>query len=58
MSAVTGIYLFHLLLNIVFFVPTSIFTLTNMAYPDEMLHNGIPPVYKSKTHVPKNIFHN
>ena len=55
MSAVTGIYLFRLLLHI---VVLSIFTLTNSAYPDEMLHDDISPVYKSKKHVPKNIFHN
>ena len=36
MSAVTGIYLFRLLLNIVFLVLRSIFILTNRAYPDEM----------------------
>ena len=58
MSAVTGIYLFRLLLNIVFFVLRSIFILTNRAYPDEMPHNGISPVYKGKKHVPKNTFHN
>ena len=58
MSAVTGIYLFRLLLNIVFFVLRSIFTLTNSAYPDEMPHDGISPVYKGKNIVPKNIFHN
>ena len=58
MSAVTGIYLFRLLLHIVFFVLRSIFTLTNSAYPDEMPHDGISPVYKSKKHVLKNIFHN
>ena len=48
MSAVTGIYLFRLLLNIVFFALRSIFTLTNSAYPDEMPHDGISPVYKDK----------
>ena len=48
MSAVTGIYLFRLLLNIVFFVLRYIFTLTNSAYPDEMPHDGISQVYKSK----------
>ena len=58
MSAVTGIYLFRLLLNIVFFVMRSIFTLTNSAYPDEMPHDGISSVNKGKKHVPKNIFHN
>ena len=58
MSAVTGIYLFRLLLNIVFLVLRSIFILTNRAYPDEMPHDGISPVYKGKKHVPKNIFHN
>ena len=55
MSAVTGIYLFRLLLNIVFFV---VFIPTNRAYPDEMPHDGISPVYKGKKHVPKNTFHN
>ena len=58
MSAVTGIYIFRLLLNVVFFVLKSFFTLTNSAYPDEMPHDGISPVYKHKKHVPKNIFHN
>ena len=48
MSAVTGIYLFRLLLNIVFFVLRSIFSLTNRAYPDEMPHDGISPVNKGK----------
>ena len=36
MSAVTGIYLFRLLLNIIYFALRSFFTLTNSAYPDEM----------------------
>ena len=58
MSAVTGIYLFRLLLNIIFFALRSFFTLTNSAYPDEMPHDGISPVCKCKRHVPKNIFHN
>ena len=58
MSAVTGIYLFRLLLNIIFFVLRSFCTLTNSAYHDEMLHDGISPVYKCKIHVPKNVFHN
>ena len=58
MSAVTGIYLFRLLLNIIFFALRSFFTLTNSAYPDEMPHDGISPVCKCKKHVPKNIFHN
>ena len=58
MSAVAGIYLFRLLLNIVLFVLRSIFILTNRAYPDEMPHDGISPVYKGKKHVPKNTFHN
>ena len=48
MSAVTGIYLFRLLLNIIFFAPRSFFTLTNSAYPDEMPHDGISPVCKCK----------
>ena len=58
MSAVAGIYLFCLLQNIIFFALRSFFTLTNSAYPDEMPHDGISPVCKSKKHVPKNIFHN
>ena len=58
MSAVTGIYLFRLLLNIIFFALRSYFTLTNSAYPDKMPHDGISPVCKCKKHVPKNIFHN
>ena len=58
MSAVTGIYLFRLLLNIIFFALRSFFTLTNSAYPDEMPHDGISQVCKCKKHVPKNIFHN
>ena len=53
MSAVTGIYLFRLLLNIIFFVLRSFCTLTNSAYHDEMPHDGISPVYKCKKHVPK-----
>ena len=58
MSAVTGIYLFRLLINIIFFALRSFFTLTNSAYPDEMPRDGISPVCKCKKHVPKNIFHN
>ena len=58
MSAVTGIYLFRLLLNIIFFVLRSFCTLTNSAYHDEIPHDGISSVYKCKKHVPKNIFHN
>ena len=46
MSAITGNYLFCLLLNKIFF------TLTNSAYHDEMSHDGISPVYKCKKHVP------
>ena len=38
LSAVTGIYLFRLLLNIVYVVLRSFFTLTNRIYPDEMPH--------------------
>ena len=53
MSALTGIYLFRLLLNIIFFCPEIFFALTNSAYPDEMPHNGILPVCKCKKHVPK-----
>ena len=48
MSAVTGIYLFRLLLNIIFFVLIYFSTLTNSAYPDEMPHDGISPVCKCK----------
>ena len=58
MSAESGIYLFRLLLNIIFFVLRSFFTLSNSAYPDEMPHDGISPVCKCKKRVPKNIFHN
>ena len=53
MSAVTGIYLYRLLLNIIIFVLRSFFTLTNSAYHDEMPHAGISAVYKCKQHVPK-----
>ena len=56
MSAVTGIYLFRLLLNIIFFALRSFFTLPNSEYPDEMPHDGISTVSKCKKHVPKNIF--
>ena len=48
MSAVTGIYLFRLLLNIIFFALRSFFTLKNGAYPDEMPHDVISPVCKCK----------
>ena len=59
MSAVTGIYLFRLLLNIFFFFALrSFLTLTNSAYSDEMPHDDISPVCKYKKHVPENIFHN
>ena len=56
MSAVTGIYLFGLLVKIIFFVLRSFSTLTNSAYHDEMPHDGISPVYKCKKHVPKIYF--
>ena len=56
MSAITGIYLFRLLLNIIIFAQRSFFALTNSAYPDEMPHNGISPVCKCKKHVPKIYF--
>ena len=56
MSAVTGIYLFRLLLNV--FCNEIFFKLINSAYPDEMPHDGISPVYKCKKRVLKNIFHN
>ena len=36
---------------------TFLVTLTNSAYPDEKPHDGISPVYKSKKHVLKKIFH-
>ena len=39
-----------------FFVLRSFFTLTNRVYPDEMPHDGISPVYKSKKHEMKNIY--
>ena len=55
-SAVTGIYLFRLLLNIIFFALRSFFTLTNSAYPDEMPHVVISPVCKCKKHVRKIYF--
>ena len=57
MSAVTGIYLLRLLLNIVFFVLGYFYTLTNTVYPDEMPHDGISPVCKSKNMYRKYIFH-
>ena len=53
MSEVTGINLFRLLLNIIYFALRSFFTLTNSAYPDEMPHDGISLVCKCKKHVPK-----
>ena len=47
MSAVTGVYLFRLLLNIVIILSCDLFfTLTNSVYPDEMRHDDISPVYK------------
>ena len=58
MSEVTGIYLFRLLQNIIFFALRSFFTLTNSAYPDETPHDGISPVCKCKKQVPEKIFHN
>ena len=48
MSVETGIYLFRLLLNIIFFAQRSFLTLTNSAYPDEMPHDGISLVCKCK----------
>ena len=56
MSAVTGIYLFRLLLDIIFFALRSFFTLTNSAYLNEKPHDGIAPVCKCKKHVPKIYF--
>ena len=38
------------------FCPEIFFTLTNSAYPDEMPHDGISSVCKSKKHVPKIYF--
>ena len=58
MSAVTGIYFFRLLLNIIFFGLRSFCTLTNSAYHDKMPHDGISPVNKCKKHVPKIIYRN
>ena len=55
MSAVTGIYLFRLLLNIIFFALRSIFIFTNSAYPDEKPHDGISPVCKCKKSTEKYI---
>ena len=56
MSAVTGIYLFCLLQNIIFFALRSFFTLTNSAYPDEMPHDGISPVCKCKKNMYRKIY--
>ena len=56
MSAVTGIYLFRLLLNIIFFALRSFFTLKNSAYPDEMPHDGISRVCKCKNMYQKIYF--
>ena len=56
MSAVTGIYLFRLLLNIVFFVLSSIFILINSAYPDEMPHDGISPVFHKSKNMYRKIY--
>ena len=58
MLAVTGIYLYRLLLSIISFCPEILFNLNNSAYPDEMPHDGISPVCKCIKHVPENIFHN
>ena len=46
MSAVTGIYLFRLLLNIIFFALRSFFTSTNSAYPDGMPHDETRNIFK------------
>ena len=54
MSARTGIYLFRLILNV--FCREIFFKLINSAYPDEMPHDDISPVYKCKKRVLKNIF--
>ena len=57
MSAVTGIYLFRLLLNIIFFCPEFFFfTFTNSAYPDEIPYYGITPVCKCKNMYRKIFF--
>ena len=58
MSAVTGIYLFRLLLNIILFALRSVFTLAISVFSDEMPHDGISPVCRCKKHVPENICHN
>ena len=58
MSAVTGIYLFRLLLNIIFFVLRSFFTFTNSAYHDKYRIIAFQQFTSIKKHVPKTIFHN
>ena len=56
-SAVTGIYLFRLLLNIIFFVlRSSVYLKKSSAYHDEMPHDGISAVYKCKKTCTKNIY--
>ena len=56
MSTVTGIHIYRLLLNIEFFVLRSFFTFANSAYPDEMPHDAISPVYKCTKHGSKIYF--
>ena len=55
MSAVTGIYLLHLLLNRIILSRDPFFTLTNSAHLDEMPHYGISLVYKCKKNMYRKI---
>ena len=56
MSAVTGINLFRLQPNIIFFALRYFFTLTNSKYPDEMPHDGISPVCMCKKNMYRKIY--
>ena len=56
MSAVTGTYLFRLLLNIIIFWPEIFFLPKQTVHTMIMPHDGISPVYKCKKHVPKIYF--
>ena len=58
MSAVTGIYLFRLLLNIIFFVLRSFFTLTNSAYHDKCRMMAFHQFTNVKTMYQKYTFYN
>ena len=55
MSEVTGI-LGSSATKYYIFCPEIFFTLANSAYHDEMPHDGISPVCKSKKHIPKIYF--